>query len=159
MLRYAITGSPVEVVGRISPIPLLIVHGDSDHYFPVEHPEALYAAAREPKELWLLEGFGHAESAADLAEGIGRLDLASAADLWYSGGGAFQEQTFGYTGRPSSGQKSFMAVFDFSGDYQFDPQTTFTLYVAHASGRAVVQHIFPGGPKANFAYVELNRRF
>jgi pimeloyl-ACP methyl ester carboxylesterase len=56
--------SPVEVVGRVSPIPLLLVHGDSDHYFPVEHPEALYEAAREPKELWLLEGFGHAESAA-----------------------------------------------------------------------------------------------
>jgi pimeloyl-ACP methyl ester carboxylesterase len=66
--------SPVEVVGRISPIPLLIVHGDSDHYFPVEHPEALYAAAQEPKELWLLEGFGHAESAAtpELLDRIGR---------------------------------------------------------------------------------------
>jgi pimeloyl-ACP methyl ester carboxylesterase len=56
--------SPVEVVGRISPIPLLLVHGDRDHYFPVEHPQALYDAAGEPKELWLLEGFGHAESAA-----------------------------------------------------------------------------------------------
>jgi pimeloyl-ACP methyl ester carboxylesterase len=56
--------SPVEVVGRISPIPLLLVHGDADHYFPVEHPQALYDAAREPKELWLLEGFGHAESGA-----------------------------------------------------------------------------------------------
>ena len=56
--------SPVEVVGRIAPTPLLLVHGDRDHYFPVEHPRALYAAAAEPKELWLLEGFGHAESAA-----------------------------------------------------------------------------------------------
>jgi pimeloyl-ACP methyl ester carboxylesterase len=56
--------APVDVVGRISPIPLLLVHGDADHYFPVEHPQALYAAAREPKELWLLPGFGHAESAA-----------------------------------------------------------------------------------------------
>lgn len=56
--------APIDVVGRISPIPLLLVHGDADHYFPVEHPEALFAAAREPKELWLVEGFGHAESAA-----------------------------------------------------------------------------------------------
>jgi dipeptidyl aminopeptidase/acylaminoacyl peptidase len=56
--------SPVEVVGRIAPTPLLLVHGDSDRYFPVEHPEALFAAAREPKEMWLLEGFGHAETAA-----------------------------------------------------------------------------------------------
>jgi len=65
--------SPVEVVGRIAPIPLLVVHGDADHYFPVEHPEALYAAANEPKELWLLEGFGHAENAAtpELLDRIG----------------------------------------------------------------------------------------
>ena len=65
--------SPVEVVGRIAPIPLLVVHGDADHYFPVEHPEALFAAANEPKELWLLEGFGHAENAAtpELLDRIG----------------------------------------------------------------------------------------
>jgi pimeloyl-ACP methyl ester carboxylesterase len=56
--------SPIEVVPRISPIPVLFVHGDRDHYFPVEHAIALYEAAREPKELWLVEGFGHAESAA-----------------------------------------------------------------------------------------------
>lgn len=65
--------SPVELVGRIAPTPLLLVHGDRDHYFPVEHPEALYAAAGEPKELWLLEGFGHAEQAAtpELLDRIG----------------------------------------------------------------------------------------
>src|SRR4051812_33351526 len=56
--------APVEVVDRISPTPLLVVHGDRDHYFPIEHPQALYDAAREPKELWLIEGFGHAESGA-----------------------------------------------------------------------------------------------
>ena len=65
--------SPVEVVGRIAPTPLLLVHGDADHYFPVEHVEALFAAANEPKELWLLEGFGHAENAAtpELLDRIG----------------------------------------------------------------------------------------
>ena len=65
--------APVEVVARIAPIPLLLVHGDADHYFPVEHPHALYDAAHEPKELWLLEGFGHAENAAtaELLERIG----------------------------------------------------------------------------------------
>jgi pimeloyl-ACP methyl ester carboxylesterase len=65
--------SPSEVIPRISPTPVLIVHGDRDHYFPVEHPHALYAAANEPKELWLIEGFGHAESAAtpELLDRIG----------------------------------------------------------------------------------------
>ncbi|HVS68662.1 MAG TPA: alpha/beta hydrolase [Mycobacteriales bacterium] len=70
----ALPEAPVDVVARISPIPLLIVHGDQDHYFPVEHPNALYDAAREPKELWLVAGFAHAETGAgpELLERIGR---------------------------------------------------------------------------------------
>ena len=54
---------PAEAAAKIAPVPLLIVHGDQDHYFPPEHARQLYMAAREPKELWLLPGMGHAESA------------------------------------------------------------------------------------------------
>ncbi len=54
---------PDQAAARISPIPLLIVHGDQDPYFPVDHAHELYDAARDPKELWLIPGFGHAESA------------------------------------------------------------------------------------------------
>ena len=64
---------PADAAARIAPVPLLIVHGDLDGYFPVDHAEQLYAAAREPKELWIERGFGHAESAASpaLLERIG----------------------------------------------------------------------------------------
>lgn len=55
---------PHELVARITPVPLLVVHGDADHYFPVEHAEQLYQAAGEPRELWIEPGFGHAENAA-----------------------------------------------------------------------------------------------
>ena len=58
---------PAEAAARISPIPFLVVHGDRDPYFPVEHAHQLYDAAREPKELWVVEGFGHAESGSDAA--------------------------------------------------------------------------------------------
>jgi pimeloyl-ACP methyl ester carboxylesterase len=65
---------PYEAAARISPTPLLIVHGDEDLYFPVDHARQLYGAAREPKELWLVPGFGHAESGCRpaLADRIGR---------------------------------------------------------------------------------------
>jgi fermentation-respiration switch protein FrsA (DUF1100 family) len=53
---------PTEAAARISPIPFLVVHGDKDVYLPVEHAYQLYEAAREPKELWVVPGFGHAES-------------------------------------------------------------------------------------------------
>lgn len=55
--------SPVEAVPLIAPTPLLIVHGDRDPYFPVDHPRMLAAAG--PAELWLEPGMGHAENAAD----------------------------------------------------------------------------------------------
>ncbi|HEX8004603.1 MAG TPA: alpha/beta fold hydrolase [Mycobacteriales bacterium] len=65
--------SPVEVAGRVAPAPLLVVHGDRDTYFSLEHPRALYAAANEPKELWIVPGFAHAESGAtdELLDRIG----------------------------------------------------------------------------------------
>ncbi|MFB9516789.1 alpha/beta fold hydrolase [Streptomyces purpureus] len=55
--------SPVEAVPLIAPTPLLIVHGDRDPYFPVDHPRMLAAAG--DAELWLEHGMGHAENAAD----------------------------------------------------------------------------------------------
>ncbi|MDX3455350.1 alpha/beta fold hydrolase [Streptomyces sp. ME02-8801-2C] len=57
--------SPVEAAARIAPTPLLIVHGDRDGYFPVDHPRMLAAAAGDAGELWLEPGMGHAEHAAE----------------------------------------------------------------------------------------------
>lgn len=57
--------SPVEAAGRIAPAPLLIVHGDQDPYFPLDHPRMLADAAGGAADLWLESGMGHAENAAD----------------------------------------------------------------------------------------------
>jgi pimeloyl-ACP methyl ester carboxylesterase len=54
--------SPAEVVGRIAPKPLLIVHGDADHYFPMRHVDVLAAAAPNAT-VWVERGMGHAENA------------------------------------------------------------------------------------------------
>ncbi|MEU5215182.1 alpha/beta fold hydrolase [Streptomyces sp. NPDC020807] len=64
--------SPVEAVPLIAPVPLLIVHGDRDAYFPLDHPRSLAAAGGDAAELWLEPGMGHAENAAD-AELLARL--------------------------------------------------------------------------------------
>lgn len=63
--------SPIEVVHRIE-TPLLVVHGDRDHYFPAEHGEALHRASGR-SELWLEQGMAHGESAVTpgLADRIG----------------------------------------------------------------------------------------
>ncbi|MFC0602744.1 alpha/beta hydrolase [Streptomyces palmae] len=56
---------PVAAVPLIAPRPLLLVHGDRDPYFPLDHPRTL-AAAGDPSstDLWIEPGFGHAENAA-----------------------------------------------------------------------------------------------
>lgn len=59
--------APYEAVPLIAPTPLLVVHGDRDPYFPVDHPRMLAEAAEaagSPAELWLERGMGHAENAA-----------------------------------------------------------------------------------------------
>lgn len=64
--------SPSDAAALVAPTPLLVVHGDRDGYFPVDHAEQVYAAAGDPKELWIEAGFGHAESAAT-ADLVGRI--------------------------------------------------------------------------------------
>ncbi len=66
--------SPLQVVSAIAPTPLLLVHGDRDEYFPLEHFRTLAQAAGPTATAWLVPGFGHAESGATapLVERIGR---------------------------------------------------------------------------------------
>lgn len=52
---------PEEIVSRISPHPLLIMHGAADDVTPVEEAEALFEAAREPKEFVVFAGAYHHE--------------------------------------------------------------------------------------------------
>ena len=65
---------PLQVVSGIAPTPLLLVHGDRDEYFPLEHFRTLAQAAGPTATAWVVPGFGHAESGATapLVERIGR---------------------------------------------------------------------------------------
>ena len=55
--------TPLEVIHRIAPTPLLLVHGTDDHYFSPAHAIALQAAAGPATPLWIEPGMAHAESA------------------------------------------------------------------------------------------------
>ena len=60
---------PYEAASRLGAVPLLVVHGDADHYFPLEHPRTINEAAVRAgvrTDLWIEPGFGHAESAVSL---------------------------------------------------------------------------------------------
>jgi uncharacterized protein len=50
---------PVRVIDEIAPRPLLVIHGTEDRRITVPQVRNLFAAAEEPKTLWLVEGATH----------------------------------------------------------------------------------------------------
>jgi uncharacterized protein len=49
----------INWIDKISPRPLLMIHGDADDVVPPEHAKILFAKAKEPKELMIIPGAGH----------------------------------------------------------------------------------------------------
>jgi hypothetical protein len=87
------------------------------------------------------------------------LRLSSPNDFWYSGGGAYQPWSFGYTGRSTSGRRSLGNLYDTSVEYRVHPKATFTGYFGYMQGLASMQQIYPAGKIARFGYVEALYRF
>jgi hypothetical protein len=87
------------------------------------------------------------------------LRLSNANDFWYSGGGAYQPWTFGYTGRSTSGRRSLGNLYDTSVEYRATRKITLTAYLGYTQGLAAMEEIYPQGKDGEFAYVELLYRF
>jgi fermentation-respiration switch protein FrsA (DUF1100 family) len=51
--------APIKVIGEISPRPVFLIDNLKDDLFPSDSVERLYAAAREPKQLWQIPGAPH----------------------------------------------------------------------------------------------------
>ena len=50
---------PIRDIPAMAPRPIFFLSGDRDDIVPPESVEALYAAASEPKELWVVPGAAH----------------------------------------------------------------------------------------------------
>ena len=87
------------------------------------------------------------------------LALANANDLWYSGGGAFQPWTFGYTGRATGGAKSLANLYDTQVEWRLNRSITATAYYGYAQGRAAIAAIYPRGKNGSLGYLELAYKF
>lgn len=53
--------APVNVIGQISPRPLFIIQGSRDRRMPESDYDALWKAAKEPKESWIVPGADHGD--------------------------------------------------------------------------------------------------
>ena len=95
----------------------------------------------------------------NLRSEIHALKLENSADLFYFGGGAFQDTGFGIGGRPSGGNKKLANVFDISADYTLSPRSSVGLYFAYAAGGDVIRNSFAGKDHGTLAFVEFTRKF
>lgn len=87
-----------------------------------------------------------------------RLKLSEGNDLWYSGGGAYQDNSFGYAGRPAAGNNDLATLLDISFEYAASPTRSFGFYYGHARGGDVINNIY-AGDSLNYFYVEATQKF
>lgn len=83
------------------------------------------------------------------------LQLTSPHDLWYLGGGAFDNKVFGYVGRPANGATSLASVADLSANWMTTKTVDLNFYYAYAQGKTVVGAIYPSDRNMQYGYVEL----
>ncbi len=82
------------------------------------------------------------------------LQLTSAHDLWYLGGGAYDNKVFGFTGRPANGATSLASLADVSADWKTTKNVDLNFYYAYAQGKTVVAAIYPSDRNMQYGYVE-----
>lgn len=83
------------------------------------------------------------------------LQLTSAKDLWYLGGGAYDNKVFGYVGRPANGHSSFASLADASADWQTTSSIALNFYYGRAWGKSIPAAIYPAGHSLQYGYAEV----
>jgi fermentation-respiration switch protein FrsA (DUF1100 family) len=61
-VTYLLIGNdpcPLRDIGRITGLPVMVIHSRDDEIVPFAHGQALYEAANEPKKFWWLQNKSH----------------------------------------------------------------------------------------------------
>ncbi len=53
--------SPADYISKITPIPMIIVHGTDDNIVPFENGKEVFRLAEQPKQFWEIRGAGHVD--------------------------------------------------------------------------------------------------
>ena len=57
---------PLDIVDKVSPAPVLFIHGEKDWLVKPSHSQRLFQKAKEPKALTIIKDGGHAERMFDI---------------------------------------------------------------------------------------------
>jgi Alginate export len=82
------------------------------------------------------------------------LQLTSGKDLWYQGGGAYDNKVFGFQGHPSGGFTSLTSVADISSDWHATPHLDLGAYYSHGWGKSVAASVYKSR-NTQLAFLEL----
>ena len=52
--------SPERWIGKVAPVPVIVIHGTADRVVPYSHGKMLYDLASDPKGIWTVDGGTHA---------------------------------------------------------------------------------------------------
>jgi hypothetical protein len=86
------------------------------------------------------------------------LTLGEGRDLWYAGGGADDDDLFGYAGAPARGRRDLAHLVDLSATVAVHPRAAVQAYYGHAFGGGVVRQTF-AGTEADYGFLELTLRY
>jgi dipeptidyl aminopeptidase/acylaminoacyl peptidase len=48
-----------KVIDHVAPLPMAAIHSTQDEYVPLDEIRRVMAAAREPKQLWIVKASNH----------------------------------------------------------------------------------------------------
>ncbi len=82
------------------------------------------------------------------------LRLTEARDLWYSGGGATNDDVFGFSGVPANGRRELAHTAELGVNVTLTTRLSLYAFYAHAFGQGVVRATF-AGEHADYGYVEM----
>ena len=137
--------------------------GDHGTFFQVLPTPRIYARTPFYNQMNSEDAFAQLllrpDARTTLRTDVHRLRLAESADLWYAGGGAFDDEVFGYQGRASGGLRDLGTVLDLSIDRQLGALTSVTAYGGHVWGGDVVSRLHPAGSSGSYLYLEVTQRF
>jgi hypothetical protein len=106
-----------------------------------------------------VQAVDHPAKRLELRSDLHWLSLASSNDLWYQGGGAYDNKVFGYVGRPANHHTSLATVFEATSSWQATRSITMNFYYGHAAGKSTVASIYPADHNAQFGYAEFVYRW
>jgi hypothetical protein len=86
------------------------------------------------------------------------LRVTESQDLWYSGGGAQNDDVFGFAGSPAQGRHDLAQLVDLSATIAVARQLTLAGYYGHAFGGDVVGATF-AGRGADYGFLEMTLRY